>query len=140
MLTNIISNLESGDMGINLAAERSVERVLFIVITSDRGLCGAYNSTLVKLAESTIEEQYASALKSGNVAIWGIGKKGWEYFQRRGYKSPGNYRDIFLNLSFETVQQCAVAALETFVNKEFDVVELVYSEFKNAATQRYKIE
>lgn len=140
MLSNIVSNVEGGDMGTNLAVERPVEKVLFIVITSDRGLCGAYNSNIIKLAKSTIDEQYSDQLQKGNVTIWGIGKKGAEYFQKRGYKTNNKYKDIFLHLSFETVQECAQAAMEAFKNKEFDVVELVYSEFKNAATQRFRVE
>ncbi len=140
MLSNIVSNVEGGDIGVNLAVERPIVKVLFIVITSDRGLCGAYNSNIVKLAKSSIDEQYGSQFKTGNVTIWGIGKKGAEYFLRRGYKTNTSYRDTFLNLSFGTVQECAHAAMEAFKNKEFDVVELAYSEFKNAATQRFKIE
>lgn len=140
MLSNIVSNVEGGDLGSNLALERPVEKVLFIVITSDRGLCGAYNANVAKLAKLTIEEKYAEQLAKGNVTIWGIGKKGAEFFQRRNYKVNTDYRDTFLRLSFNTVQDIAQQAVLAFSNKEFDVVELVYSEFKNAATQRFSVE
>ena len=85
MLSNIVSNVESGDLGSSLGTERAVEKVLFIVITSDRGLCGAYNANVAKLAKSTIEEKYAEQFRKGNVVIWGIGKKGCEFFQRRNF-------------------------------------------------------
>lgn len=140
MLSNIVSNVEGGDLGVNLAMERPVEKVLFIVITSDRGLCGAYNANVAKLAKATIDEKYATQLAKGNVTIWGVGKKGAEFFQRRNYSVNTDFRDTFLKLSFATVQGIAQKAVEAFANKEFDVVEVVYSEFKNAATQRFAVE
>lgn len=140
MLSNIVSNVEGGELGVNLAVERPVEKVLFIVITSDRGLCGAYNANVAKLAKATIDEKYGTQLAKGNVTIWGVGKKGAEFFQRRNYEVNTDFRDTFLQLSFATVQGIAQKAVEAFANKEFDVVEIVYSEFKNAATQRFTVE
>ncbi len=140
MLSNIVSNVEGGDLGSNLALERPVEKVLLIVITSDRGLCGAYNANVSKLAKLTVEEKYAEQFSKGHVTIWGIGKKGAEFFQRRNYNVNTDHRDTFQRLSFTTVQGIAQQAVLAFANKEFDVVELVYSEFKNAATQRFSVE
>ncbi len=140
MLSNIVSNVEGGDSGMTLAAARPVEKVLLIVITSDRGLCGAYNANIQKLARFTIEEKYSEQHRRGNVMIWGIGKKGCEFFQKRNYKVGTAFKDTFLHLSFSNVQEAAQAAVNGFLNKEFDVVELVYSEFKNAATQVFKVE
>jgi F-type H+-transporting ATPase subunit gamma len=139
MLSNIVSNSE-GDLNSTLATSRPEEKVLFIIITSDRGLCGAYNTNLVKLTKSTIAENYALQNSKGNVAIWSIGKKGAEAMAKSGFNVNNDYRDSFLNLSFETVQACSQAAVKAFENKEFDVVEIVYSEFKNAATQRFVLE
>jgi F-type H+-transporting ATPase subunit gamma len=114
MLSNIVSNVE-GDVNLKLAEERAVEKVLLIVITSDRGLAGAYNSNIIKLAKQTIADKYAAQFKKGNVTI-------------------------FLDLRFENVQAAAQAAMKAFENREFDVVEIVYSEFRNAATQRFQCE
>jgi F-type H+-transporting ATPase subunit gamma len=139
VLTNIVSGSES-EAGSSLSVERSVEKVLLIVITSDRGLCGAYNANIIKLAKSTIREKYATQADAGNVTIWSIGKKGFEHFVKNKYKADETYKDIFLNLSFESVQACAQAAVKAYENKEFDRVELVYSEFKNAASQRFVLE
>lgn len=82
MLSNIVSNTD-GDTHIKLAEERAVEKVLLIVITSDRGLCGGYNANLIKLAKLTIAEKYAAQYQKGNVAIWNIGKKGYELTKSR---------------------------------------------------------
>jgi F-type H+-transporting ATPase subunit gamma len=139
MLSNIVSNVE-GDLSLKLADERPVERVLFIVITSDRGLCGAYNSTLVKLAKQTIADKYPAQHQRGNVAIWNIGKKGYESLTRTGYKTNDTYKNLLLHITFESVQAAAQAAMKAFENKEFDAVEIVYSEFRNAATQRFQCE
>jgi F-type H+-transporting ATPase subunit gamma len=139
VLSNIASDSE-GDAGMKLAEERPVEKILLIVITSDRGLSGAYNANIVKLAKNTIKEKYAAQAAKGNVQIWSIGKKGFEHFTRNKFKVDSTYRDIFLKLSFENVQACAQAAIKAFESKEFDLVEVVYSEFKNAATQRFVVE
>ncbi len=139
VLSNIISNIEGGT-SIKLAEERTVEKVLFIVITSDRGLAGAYNSNIIKLAKQTIAEKYSTQLNKGNITILGIGKKGYESFTKAGYKTSADYKDVFLNLKFETVQAASQAAMKAFENREFDAVEIVYSEFKNAATQRFAVE
>lgn len=139
MLSNIVSNAD-GDINTNLATQRPEEKILFILITSDRGLCGAYNANLVKLVKSTIAEKYAEQHKKGKVEVWAVGKKGYEAMQKSNIKVAETYKDTFLNLSFETVQACAGAAMDSFSNKDFDVVEIVYSEFKNAATQRFVLE
>jgi len=139
VLSNIVSSSE-GDSPIKLAEERAVENVLFIVITSDRGLCGAYNANVIKLTKLTIAEQYAEQQKKGNVTIWNIGKKGFESLTKLGYNTNETYKDIFHHLSFPDVQAAAKAAMDAFVKHEFDVIEIVYSEFKNAATQRFAVE
>lgn len=139
-LSNIVSNSD-GDLGaLQLAVERPVKKVLLILITSDRGLCGAYNVNLVKLARQLMKEVYAEQFASGNVHVWGIGKKGTEAFQRSGVQTKDTYRDIFQQLSFEKVQDAAQAAMQAFLNGEYDKVEIIYSEFKNAASQKFKNE
>lgn len=139
MLTNIVSNVEGGE-GMKLAEQRAIEKVLLIVITSDRGLAGAYNANVIKMAKALIAEKYISQHQRGNVTIWNIGKKGYEHFSKNRYKADATYKDILLHLSFEAVQKASAAAMMAFENKEFDMVEIVYSEFKNAATQRFVTE
>ena len=139
MLSNIVSSIDGG-VSMKLAEERVIEKVLLIVVTSDRGLCGGYNANIVKLTKATIEEKYSSQAAKGNVQIWNIGKKGYEALTKSGFKTNDTYKDIFLNLKFETVQAAAKAAMKAFENKEFDAIEIIYSEFKNAATQAFVAE
>ena len=135
MLSNIIGSLE-GDMNLALAETRPVANVLLIVVTSDRGLCGGYNANLVKLTKATIEEKYPTQ----KITIWNIGKKGYESLTKSGFNTNADFKDIFLNLTFGNVQLAAKAAMDAFANKEFDAIEVIYSEFKNAATQEFKAE
>ena len=139
MLSNIVSNSD-GNVENKLAEERAIEKVLLIVITSDRGLCGAYNANIVKLAKSVVEEKYSAQFAKGNVTVWNIGKKGFESLTKSGYSTVDTYKDIYLNLNFSNVQAAAEAATKAFEYKDFDAVDLIYSEFKNAATQQFKAE
>ncbi|TMI68073.1 MAG: ATP synthase F1 subunit gamma [Bacteroidetes bacterium] len=139
LLSNIVSNSE-GEVGMALAAERPIEKVLLIVVTSDRGLAGAFNTNLIKLAKTTIAEKYEAQYKKGNVFIWNMGKKGYEHFTKNNYKTDATHKDIFLQLTFENVQKASQAAMKAFEEKQFDVIEIIYSQFKNAATQRFEVE
>ncbi|MEP6713501.1 MAG: ATP synthase F1 subunit gamma [Ferruginibacter sp.] len=136
MLSNIVSNSD-GNVKMDLAVERPIEKVLIIIVTSDRGLCGGYNSNLIKLTKQTISEKYASQNTAGNVKVLPIGKKGYEHFTKNGFKVVDAYWDIFTGLSFDKVQAAAKYAMQAFAAKEIDAVEVIYSEFKNAATQRF---
>jgi len=136
MLANIVSS-NDGSVNMALAAERPANKVLVIVVTSDRGLCGGYNSNLIKLAKQLIKEKYAAQNAKGDVMVLPIGKKGYEHFSKNGFKVYDKHWDIFSGLSFEKVQAAAGYAMQAFSTKEVDAVEVVYSEFKNAATQRF---
>ena len=139
MLSNIVSN-NDGEMELPLAADRAAEKILLIVITSDRGLAGAFNTNIIKTAKALVAEKYAAQFAADNVTVWSIGKKGYEGLLKSGYQVSDTYKDLFLNLKFENVQQASEAAMKAFINKEFDAVEIVYSQFKNAATQIFTVE
>ncbi len=139
MLSNIVSG-SSGEGGMALAEERPAERILLIPITSDRGLCGGYNSYVIKLTREVIRSKYAAQQAKGNVTILPIGKKGYEYFVRNNFKVVDSFWDIFSNLAFDNVRRAAVYAQQAFLEKKYDRVELVYSQFKNAATQNFVAE
>lgn len=139
MLRNIVSNAD-GDINMELAATRPVEKVLVIVITSDRGLCGGYNSNLVKLAKQVIREKYGAQSAKGNAELLPIGKKGYEHFSKNNFKVVDHYWNLFSDLRFENVQNAAKFAMDAFASGKVDAVELVYSEFKNAGTQKFVVE
>lgn len=95
---------------------------------------------LIKLAKQTIREKYQEQSDKGNVTIMPVGKKGYDHFTRHNFKVNKGYRDLFLNLSFEDVQKASAEVLKDFLNKEYDVVEIIYSQFKNAVTQLFQVE
>jgi F-type H+-transporting ATPase subunit gamma len=119
---------------------RPVQNVLMILVTSDRGLCGAFNTNVVKAAVARINEQYAEQARRGTVRVMSLGKKGGEGMGRRGYKVNNDHAGVFGSLSFNTVRAAAEEVMEGFVRGEYDVVEIVYNEFKNVATQIIRTE
>jgi F-type H+-transporting ATPase subunit gamma len=139
MLGNIVSNSD-GDVKMPFCGERPVAKVLLIVITSDRGLCGGYNSNLIKLSKQLLKEKYASNLAKGNAELLPLGKKGFEHFTKNKFKVIDQYWEIFSDLSFENVAAVSKYAMDAFEKGEVDAVELIYSEFKNAATQKFTVE
>lgn len=139
MLSNIVSST-SGDVSMPLAIVRPVERVLIIPITSDRGLCGAYNANVIKITRQLIDEKYAEQQKKGNVTLLPMGKKGFDFFSRYDYKVVNDFWNVFSDLSFDNIRRAAVFAQKGFLNKDFDRVELIYSQFRNAATQEFVVE
>jgi len=139
MLANIVSNAE-GDINMALTAERPVKKMMVIVITSDRGVCGGYNSNLIKLAKQVIKDKYANVAAKGNAEMLPLGKKGYEHFTKNKFKVIDHYWHIFSELNFENVSAVAKFAMDVFKKEEVDAVELVYSEFKNAATQKFTVE
>jgi F-type H+-transporting ATPase subunit gamma len=126
----------TGEIQSPYSEKRAVERVLLIVISSDRGLCGAFNSNVFKATIALIQEQYAEQQAKGQVELLCIGKKAYEFFKKRGYQVVGDsYMNIFTRLSFEAVKEAAEYAMARFAKGEYDKVEMIYNEFKNVVTQ-----
>ncbi len=113
---------------------REVKNVLVIVVTSDRGLCGAFNANVGKAAMNLVSEKYPTQ----TIEILAIGKKGSEFLTRRGFNVNNKFADIYTKLSFTTVRAAAEDAMKGFEEGKYDAVELIYNEFKNVATQILK--
>ncbi len=135
MLTNILSNLD-GDASTSFGQEREIENVMIVVVTSSRGLCGAFNTNVIKAALQTVAEKYQKQLDAGKVSVMCLGKKGYDSFKKRPeFKLVTDYVDIFSDLSFDNVAQVSKQLMDSFENKEFDAIEVCYGRFKNAAMQ-----
>ncbi|MCP9770705.1 ATP synthase F1 subunit gamma [Lacihabitans sp. LS3-19] len=119
---------------------REVNNVLIVMVTSDRGLCGAFNSNIIKTALTYINDNYSSQLAKGNVSVLSFGKKGSEAFTRRGIKVDNEFTDIFTRLSFDTAKEAAEKVMAAYAEGLYDEVVVVYNEFKNVATQILKTE
>ncbi len=136
MLANILSNLD-GDSSSVYSVERPIERACLVVITSNRGLCGAFNSNVQKAAVALIQGKYAAVRAKGQLDILCIGKRGYEFFRKRypDCRVISDHVALFGDLSFESVSQVAESLMRAFANKEYDHVEVAYGRFKNAAMQ-----
>lgn len=114
---------------------REIKNALIIVVTSDRGLCGAFNANVGKATMALVQEKYAGLHAAGNVEILALGKKGGEYLSRRGYKVNDANADIFSRLNFTNVREIGEFVLNAFTEKKYDVVEVLFNYSKNVATQ-----
>jgi F-type H+-transporting ATPase subunit gamma len=116
------------------------EKVLLIVVTSNSGLCGAFNANVIKEARILISEKYNEQFKSGNLKLLTIGKKGFDFFRKQSLDMLPEQNNLLNELSFENVAEVAEQVMNSFVAGEFDRVELIYNQFKNAAVQILKTE
>jgi F-type H+-transporting ATPase subunit gamma len=133
LLANLSASLEDG--ASPYLQEREPVRVLVVVVSSNRGLAGAFNTNVIKTANNLIADKYSEQLKAGNVSVVAIGKKSQEFYQRRKYNVIGNNNDLYLDLNFTNTSKITEAIMEGFVNGDYDRVELVYNHFRNAAIQ-----
>ncbi len=122
------------------ALDREPEKVLLVVVTSDRGLCGAFNSNVIKLTLRRIKEQYAEQQNRNNLWIMPIGRKAQDYFVKRKYQVIEDFAGMFQDLNFEQAKEAALQVMESFATHNIDRVELHYNEFKNVATQILRAE
>jgi F-type H+-transporting ATPase subunit gamma len=111
------------------------EKVLVVVITSNRGLCGGFNSNVIKEARRVVAEKYPQQNKRGNLQFIAIGKKGFDYMRRMKYTILEEHNNLYNSLTFENVAVVAEKIMEGFVSGKFDKVDLIYNQFKNAAVQ-----
>jgi F-type H+-transporting ATPase subunit gamma len=133
LLANLSASLEDGSSPF--LVEREPNKVLIIVVSSNRGLAGAFNANVIKTANNLIAAKYSEQLKAGNVSIVAIGKKSQEFYQRRKYNVIGNNNDLYLELNFLNASKITESIMKGYLDGEYDRVELVYNQFKNAAMQ-----
>ncbi len=142
-LNALLQNLSSVDgesESSKYAEQREVENVLLIVVTSDKGLCGAFNSNIFKATARHIDENYKSHNEAGKLTIMPIGKKALDHYRRRGMQMVEDYWDMFSPVSFEKAAGAAEYCMQQFEAGSFDRVDLIYNEFKNVATQVLRTE
>ena len=130
-LTEILQSLSSSmDSDNKFSQNREVKKVLIVSITSNRGLCGGFNSNVLKKSAELANSTY----KDNEVSFVAIGKKGNDFLQK-SFSVDSNYIDIFDNLNMSNVSLIAESLMSKFVNEEFDKIDIIYNKFKNAATQ-----
>ena len=134
-LQNLSVSLDAGDTSSVYSQQRTPEKILLVVISSNRGLCGAFNANVMKMANNLMAGKYATQYQKGNVSLVTIGKKVTEFYRKRKYNVIASHDDIFGQLTFEHVSVIAENIMQQFADKKFDRIEIIYNQFKNAATQ-----
>jgi F-type H+-transporting ATPase subunit gamma len=133
ILANLSASLEESNSPF--IQEREPVRVLIITVSSNRGLAGAFNMNVIKTTNNLISEKYADQYRKGHVSIVAIGKKVQDFYEKRKYNVVGNNSELYSELTFENASKITEAVMAGFANGDYDRVELVYNQFKNAAVQ-----
>jgi len=134
ILKNLSGSLDTAEENI-YADQREVNKVLIIVITSNRGLCGSFNANVVKRSMEIAGKDYADLYKRGNVDFIAVGKYGYNALRKKKYNVIGHYIELFDNLDFTNVSPVAGSIMQKFTDRNYDRILLVYNMFKNAAVQ-----
>ena len=130
LLENLSASLDADDGG-TYSKVRDIKNVLLVTITSNRGLCGGFNSYIIKSAKALMNDEFENV----NVEVLSIGKKSSEHFTKNDFNVVSTHDTLFNDLTFENVSNVAEDIMRKFVDGNYDKVVLVYNQFKNAATQ-----
>jgi F-type H+-transporting ATPase subunit gamma len=140
ILSNIMDNLEGGT-SLSFNKKRTVKNVLIVLITSDKGLAGGFNSNLIKTARKLVNETYAQQRSKGGVSMLFVGKKGFDFFKKeQDLNLIADNVSLMAGVTFERSQKVSQFLMDSFAEEKYDVIEVVYSKFVNAATQRFMVE
>ena len=136
-LREILAQVSASVEGNNspFTQDRIPTKVLIIVVTSNRGLAGAFNANAIKTANNLIANKYADQFARGDVSIIAIGKRGQDFFSKRDFNVIGNNNELFNNLDFENVSKITEYVMDQYKEGNIDRVEVVYNQFRNAAVQ-----
>jgi F-type H+-transporting ATPase subunit gamma len=134
ILSNVCNNLSS-DVVNKFADRKTKERILIIAITSNRGLCGGFNSNVVKRTSELLTTTFIEQSKKNKVDIIAIGKKAVDGLKSKGIKVTTGYLEFYDQMNYESVSEIAQTIMDRYSNGDYDHVELVYNQFKNAAVQ-----
>ncbi len=134
ILASLSASLENVEDSV-YTQDREPKRVLIVLVTSNRGLCGGFNANISKKAIELVNTKYARQLKKGKVDFWSIGKQGGRQLKHRAYPVVAQENEVFDSLTFENAASLAEEAMKAFEDGHYDRIELVYNQFKNAAVQ-----
>lgn len=134
ILTSLSASLENVEDSV-YTQQREPENVLIILVTSNRGLCGGFNTNISKKAVELAKTKYKRQLQLGKIDFLCIGKQGERQLKHLRMKVVASEHEVFDNLTFDNVSEVASDAMKAFAGKNYDRIELVYNQFKNAAVQ-----
>ncbi len=139
IMQNLSASIENSQESI-YSAERKPEKILLVIIASNRGLCGAFNSNVIKMAVNRIHADYHAQHQAGQVALITIGRKATDFFRKRKFNVVESHDELFDRLTFANVSELAGKLMKGFSDQQYDRIDLIYNQFKNAAVQRLIVE
>ena len=134
IMANVASSVADGEDNV-FAVDRDYGQVLIVVITSNKGLCGAFNSNVIKEAVQLAERKYSGYLAPSKIRYLAIGKKGYDALRKRKVQLEDAVTDIIDNPGYDDVAVIAQSLMDKFLKGQYDCIDIVYNEFVNAATQ-----
>ncbi|MDX9905338.1 MAG: ATP synthase F1 subunit gamma [Bacteroidales bacterium] len=134
ILGNLSASIDNTEEAVYTTV-RPVQKVLLLVVTSNRGLCGPFNGNIIKAAKAHIEKNYGDINRNGHLDIMTIGKKGTDFFRKNKYNLVSDNHEIFDSLTFTNTTAMATALMADFAAKKYDRIEIIYNHFKNAGQQ-----
>ncbi len=135
VLMTVCRGLQEAGINSVYSIKPPSEKILVVVITSNRGLCGAFNTNIIREARRVAAEEYNSHYNEGRLFYLTIGKKGYDNLRKQGFSIIGEHNDLLNNLTFENVSVAADMVINSFLAGEFGKIVLIYNQFKNAAVQ-----
>jgi F-type H+-transporting ATPase subunit gamma len=133
-LQGMSTGLDQSDEAV-FSEVREIKKVLLVVITSNRGLCGAFNNNVIKQTLHLINTTYKNEYEAGNLSLYCIGKKGAEYFMRHNYQVIKENITLFDELNYDNALPISEELMDNFATKKYDRIDIIYNQFKNAAVQ-----
>ena len=137
ILVALNRSLQETEMeNIYAARKNSTGRILLVVVTSNRGLCGGFNSNVIRETKRIMADKYSDQHRHGDLWFMPVGKKGHDVLKKMKCKILEEHNDLYLNLTFDNVSVIADKLINLYVTGQFDRIEIIYNQFKNAAVQR----
>ena len=138
ILVNLAESAQSSESLQKYFASSEVKKALVLSVSSDRGLCGGFNSNIIKTTKQLVLEKYQG--EGVEVDVWFIGKKAYDVLKSTDMNADTRYMELFKELSAESAFETAQFVIDAYLNGEYDEVRMIYNEFKNAATQFVRTE
>jgi F-type H+-transporting ATPase subunit gamma len=140
ILIHLIKSMETEEISSKYLRNGSEEKIMLVIITSDKGLCGAFNSNIINKSVELTNTKYAAQHKAGNLSFFPIGKKGLEFFHSKGYPVYSYDDQLLEQISFKNAVPVMQKVMNAFTDGDFDKIEIIYNKFKNAAVQLLTVE
>ena len=134
ILRTLIPSIE--DFDNELLKEREVKRICAVIVAADRGLCGSFNTNLIRAAVVAMNDKYGEYIKNHELSLITVGRKVYDFFYKRHYDIYARYINVFDKLEFSTSEKIVKEIINGYIEKKFDKVVVIYNEFKSVVQSK----